>query len=204
MRNEWISADQALERVAATSSDDELAKREIVRLCRTGHLTARFERMLTRSISPNAGGGLMDSDGIVPLWFWGSADNVEESNFDWSNSYFTADRVLDGEAVHVKIWGVQFLDLGLNLAATNVSAASQSTSKSKNKGGAPGLEFWDQMWAYLCVEALQGRFHPKRQAEIQGAMTQWILDNNYDAGDTTIKRRARMLWEQMQKLKSLE
>lgn len=87
-------------------------------------------------------------------------------------------------------------------SSTISSSASPQTppSKVKKKGGRPPAEFWDDMWAAIAVSLYSGDFQPKSQADVQRAMLEWIETNDHTAADSTVKSRARRLWDRISAL----
>lgn len=63
------------------------------------------------------------------------------------------------------------------------------------KGGRPPAEFWDDMWAAIATALYSGELQPKSQADVQRAMSEWIEAHDFSAADSTIKARARRLWD---------
>ncbi|WP_294122547.1 hypothetical protein [Sphingomonas sp.] len=70
----------------------------------------------------------------------------------------------------------------------------------RRKGGRPPAEFWDDMWAAIATALYSGALIPKSQADVQRAMSEWIDDNSYSAADSTVKGRARRLWDLIEAL----
>ena len=65
----------------------------------------------------------------------------------------------------------------------------------KGKGGRIPAAFWDDLWAFIANALYQGDLKPKRQADIEKAMAEWIAANGLDAASSTIRGRARRLWD---------
>ena len=68
-----------------------------------------------------------------------------------------------------------------------------------NKGGKPLAEHWDAMWAEIAFQLFSGALQPKRQADITKAMNDWLAEKGFDAGDTAVTKRARALWQRMER-----
>jgi hypothetical protein len=73
-----------------------------------------------------------------------------------------------------------------------------SAQKPKNKGGRPTAAHWDEMWAVIAVMLYLGDLKPKRQADIERAMKDWLASNDFEAGDTPVRDRARILWSKLE------
>ena len=77
------------------------------------------------------------------------------------------------------------------------SESQRSPTRPEKKGGRPPAEFWDDMWAAIAVSLYSGDFQPKSQADVQRAMLEWIEANGHSVGDSTVKARARRLWDRI-------
>ncbi|MXO65303.1 hypothetical protein [Altericroceibacterium endophyticum] len=67
----------------------------------------------------------------------------------------------------------------------------------KNVGGKPRAEHWDRMWAEIAVQLWQGDLNPKTQADIEKAMLDWFAANKIKVGESTVRQKARLLWQRM-------
>lgn len=81
-----------------------------------------------------------------------------------------------------------------NAPAPKEAAATLMATK---KGGRPPAEFWDDMWAEIAVSLYNGDLDPKTQADVERAMATWIDANGHSAADSTIRGRARRLWDRI-------
>lgn len=68
---------------------------------------------------------------------------------------------------------------------------------SPKKGGRPPAEFWDDMWAAIATALYDGSLTPKTQANVERAMADWIEANGYSAAHSTVRGRARRLWDRL-------
>ena len=75
--------------------------------------------------------------------------------------------------------------------------APASTSKG-NKGGRPPKEWWDDFWVGIFVKIYVGELQPKRQADLERAMADWVSAHGYDASEQTIRKAARKLFGALQ------
>lgn len=69
----------------------------------------------------------------------------------------------------------------------------------KNNGGKPLARHWDSMWAAIAVQLYFGDLKPETQADIERAMLEWLAAENIDAGETSVRNRARILWQKIEK-----
>ena len=72
-----------------------------------------------------------------------------------------------------------------------------STISVSKKGGRPPAEFWDDMWAATATALYDGTLKPKTQADVESAMADWIEANGHSAAVSTIRARARRLWDRL-------
>lgn len=69
---------------------------------------------------------------------------------------------------------------------------------TRNKGGKPLAEHWDDMWAEVAVQLFNGDFDPKTQADVERTMKEFFARHDVDIGDTAVRGRARRLWQKLQ------
>jgi hypothetical protein len=64
-----------------------------------------------------------------------------------------------------------------------------------NKSGRPPAEWWDDMWVAIAKQLYEGKLVPKRQVDIEDAMHEWIAAKDSSASTSTVRKRARKLWD---------
>lgn len=74
----------------------------------------------------------------------------------------------------------------------------EAVATCRPKGGRPIAQHWDDMWAATAVALFTGDLKPKSQADIEGAMLTWLEDNGFSAATSTVRGRARRLWDRLQ------
>ena len=72
-----------------------------------------------------------------------------------------------------------------------------SKASRKSKAGRRREAFWDEMWAEIAAQISAGTLKPTKQRDIELAMEEWL---NGRGGDTSVRNRARMLWDRMRTL----
>lgn len=77
-------------------------------------------------------------------------------------------------------------------------ATSVNAPPPVKKGGRPLAKHWDDMWASIAVALHNGDLVPKKQADIERAMHDWMSGAGHDVSNSTIRGRARRLWDRMQ------
>ena len=46
----------------------------------------------------------------------------------------------------------------------------------------------------ICFKHFRGELQPKTQADFARAMQDWIMERGYEAADSTVRMRARKVW----------
>lgn len=64
-------------------------------------------------------------------------------------------------------------------------------------GGRPSAAFWDDMWASVASDLYDGTLIPRTQADIERAMFDWIEKHGQRAAESTVRERARRLWNRI-------
>jgi hypothetical protein len=67
--------------------------------------------------------------------------------------------------------------------------------KRSGKGGRPAAPWWDDLWIEICRQVYRGEVMPDQQVNIEKAMHAWISAHGYEAGETTVRDRARRLFK---------
>lgn len=82
------------------------------------------------------------------------------------------------------------------VSKTDADPADLPRPQSK-RGGRPPADFWDDMWASIAASLYEGNLIPKSQADIERAMTAWIEARGHSAAVSTVRARARRLWDRI-------
>jgi hypothetical protein len=82
-------------------------------------------------------------------------------------------------------------------AASGALAPDQPNegTKKTNSGGRPPAAFWDDLWAAMAAALYDGSLSPKTQADIERAMADWLEAHSHTAAPSTVRTRARRLWD---------
>lgn len=86
--------------------------------------------------------------------------------------------------------------------APNAPAPTPQTAPSSapaNKGGRPAKVWWDDLWVEMTRQLFVGDLQPKRQADIEKAMLDWVFAQGDEIGVATIRPAARKLWNAIQR-----
>ena len=66
-----------------------------------------------------------------------------------------------------------------------------------SKVGRHTAKFWDEVWAEICYQLYTGDLQPKKQADIEEAMSQIIINAGQSAAESTVRGRARIIWDKL-------
>lgn len=95
----------------------------------------------------------------------------------------------------------EFPDRGLsNIRPREAESSSPgSTTVDSNtplhRGGRPAKAFWDDLWVEMVRLMYDGKLQFDKQAQIEKAMLDWIEVNGHSATQSTVRPRARKLYE---------
>jgi hypothetical protein len=78
--------------------------------------------------------------------------------------------------------------------APTTTPAEPEPRPTSNRGGRPAKGFWDDFWIDICRQIYEGDLKPKRQADLERAMHEWVTNHGHDVGETTIKAAAKKLF----------
>jgi hypothetical protein len=84
------------------------------------------------------------------------------------------------------------------LSVTQPSPSPANNSSPATKAGRPLAEHWDDMWAAIAFALYNGDLIPKSQADIEGEMLTWLEAHGFTAATSTVRGRARRLWDRLQ------
>lgn len=74
----------------------------------------------------------------------------------------------------------------------------QGAANPSKVGGRPPAAFWDDLWAAIATALYLGKLFPKCQADLERAMADWLDENGHSAAESTIRARARRLWDRIE------
>jgi hypothetical protein len=79
------------------------------------------------------------------------------------------------------------------------SELPQADPPERNRGGRPAKEYWEPLLIEMARQLYAGDLQPRRQADIENAMHDWLASNGHQGGETQVRQRAKTLWEAIQK-----
>lgn len=182
MPEEWISAAEALDRVEKAAGLNA-AGRTICSRAYAGLIDAKAARLIWS--------GQTEDDCLVPKGFWWARGEAALKQ-NWAAGDF--ETWLD-QKYHLLAYGVTFARAGIDaIVAAAVSATKHSPAAGTQTGGRPAAAWWDDLWVDICRQLYLGDLQPNRQADIASAMMKWVSANGHEAAESTIRKRARKLW----------
>jgi hypothetical protein len=196
-KEEWITAADALAALKPTLTTYS-AQIAICKRAYNGLIRARAERLIVdEKVSNNV---------EIPKEFWWSeghtalTQNWTTGDFDtWIDLSKITVSYLSGGEVHLQAFGVTFVRADIEKlipAGTPALAAAQAPPvPAATVGGRPPAEFWDNLWIEIFRQIYLGELKPKTQADITNAMLTWIEHRGEKASESTVKSRARKLFQ---------
>jgi hypothetical protein len=202
----WISAADAEQLLKPVFGTYE-ARLTICKRAYSGMIRARAQRFILDSRAT-------DNVEIPKIFWWAEGhqaltQNWTAGDFDtWvESSRLTGNLHLSGGKVHLEAFNVSFLRADIETlipagtpAAAEVPAAPAPASaadaqSTPAKGGRYPADFWDELWVEIARQLYEGDLKPKKQADIEKAMMDWLAARGEAPGVTTIRERARKLWQ---------
>lgn len=183
---EWLSASETYSRIltATSSHNTHIA---IAQRAHAGLLRAKALMMIV--------GQNRKSNSEVARHFWWAGGHAALKQ-DWQTGDF---ETWVDERLHLRALGVSFHLGDLQKCFPDVFkpdlTKSASTDSVAGKAGRPAAEWWDDLWVEICRGLYIGDLKPKRQADIEKAMNDWIASTGNSAATSTIRARARKLWQ---------
>lgn len=191
MSETWISAKSALELVGKHVAGGRAASTIYARAS-AGLVRAKAKTWVC--------GDTRDENHDIPAFFW-----QVDPRFPPKHNWATGDFEFQIRRVRWCGYGVEFLrqDIVDMLGVTD--AREQATEPvavavkaAPIKSGRPSADWWEDLWIEICRQLYGGDLQPKRQADIERAMNEWITLHDFEAATSTVRDRARKLWRAIQ------
>jgi hypothetical protein len=132
-----------------------------------------------------------DNFEIPKLFWWAEGDAALHQN--WTAGDF--DTWLPREGPHLQAFGVSFLRADIDKLVPASGPTPKTDTAAVAPGGRPRAEWWDDLWIEICRQLYDGELIPKKQADIETAMKDWLAKRGEHPSDSTIRSRARKLWQ---------
>jgi hypothetical protein len=187
-KEEWISAVDAVQLLTPGLNGEYTAKMTLCKRAHAGMVRARAERFV---IAERA--DFWWAEGHEALH-----QNWRAGDFDtWVDSHkLRGDLRLSAGKVHLEAFNVSFLRAAVEKLIPAGAAAPSAAAPAlpiPASTGRPPADWWEDCLIDLCFRHFRGELPHRTQAEIVGAMQDWISAHGYEAADSTVKLRARKL-----------
>lgn len=183
-KEEWIKALEAVQLLKPTFNSEYLAQLAICKRAHNGLIRARARRFMTDDE--------VQDDCEVPKAFWWTEGQSAMSQ-NWELGDF--DTWIERGEVHLRAFGVSFLRAQIEElipVQTTVAAASQQPAPN---GGRPPADWWEDCIIHVAFQYFRADIKPKTQADVERAMQEWITGRGYEIAPSTVRARARKLWQ---------
>jgi hypothetical protein len=182
-KEEWIRAAEAVQLLKPAFGTYD-AQMTICKRAHGGMIRSRAQRFIVD-------GEKRDNVEIPKAFWWAEGDKALTQN--WTAGDF--DTWVDDGECHLEAFGVSFLRGEIEKLIPNVPGPPVPTpTASAAPGGRPAAEWWDDLWIEICRQLYGGELNPKKQADIEKAMTDWLAKRDEHPSGSTIRSRARKLW----------
>lgn len=197
---EWVSARDAVQRIMrATDQAAKEALGSIIAYAKTGQVKARALAVTKQWYREGYGPGRREETGCaaVPVCFWGEfTEKGLWKRFNWQSGVFEARGFDGGQQLEMALTGVQFDGRGLDLLDPPRSPRQAPISAtSKVKTGRPRGDWWEDLIIEIFAKIHWGDLKPTRQSHVEEAMHEWLTARGIPAAVSTVRLRARKLWE---------
>lgn len=186
--NKWISAAEALAMLTQTSMLPRNAAKTICRRAHVGLVHARAVHLII---------DIHESSNVpVPPDFWWAEGEAALAQ-NWVAGDF---ETWIKQKVRMQAFGVTFqrADIEAIVPARIVPAdpplPPSPPAPAKTSGGRPPAAYWDDLWVEIARQLYSGDLQPKRQSDIEKAMSDWLAAQGHHPSESTLRDRARRLW----------
>lgn len=125
---------------------------------------------------------------LIPRELWQAVSRTDV----WKTDRFR----LSGQRENGTPWSVSAYDVRIDPNAQTIPPpvpGPPPQPAQKARGRLPA-SWWDDLWVELCRQLYAGDLKPDSQAVIERAMHDWLAARGMEAGETTIRERARRLY----------
>jgi len=180
--DDWLSTNAAVDLLRPTlkfSTSTTICKR-----LHAGLVHARCRQLM-------ADDKTIRQDAVVPRAFWW-AEGEAALKCNWVTGDF--ETWLE-DRIQLRAFGVTLYRPNI----TTMMPAAPPALASAERKGRPKADWWDPLWVEICRQLYVGVLQPRRQAEIEKAMMDWLASEGHNVSESTIRPRARMLWTAISK-----
>lgn len=193
----WLSAKEARRRAYQVAGiNPAVAGQAVIDQCRLGFMDARAVLMQRADGGRPADWSAEEREWTIPDWFWREFAGGGASSQDWELGTFAGKGRAPTGRCWITLTGVHFSVSSIE-ATFGMPGTEKSPKAGASSGGRPPAAFWDDMWNAIWGDIYRGTLMPKRQADVERAMLDWIVANGHEASPSAVKPRARKMVEAM-------
>lgn len=163
--------------------------------CANGHITSYCDNMWIETLDRYDDTHEEDVQGEIPEWFWANIVDADCAGLNWKRNFYSGLGFRDGEQTKVRLTGLSFNRDELTILIPDKPIQKTSGRGSAKKSGRPPAEWWDSLWIEICRQLHFGELIPKKQSDIESAMLDWLAAQDVVPSVSTIRKRARPLWD---------
>lgn len=97
------------------------------------------------------------------------------------------------ETVTTRMTGLRFS--GVMLAGLLESLPTVPAQRPPTQGGRPPANWWEDLIIDIFAKIYLGDLKPERQSHVEDAMNDWLVAHGHSASGSTVRKRARKVWE---------
>jgi|GEM_PF-1388135 len=197
---DWVSAHEA-RRMAFGPSDMQSvgAEQVLIDQARLGFLPARAVLMqVAQGDNPDEEAN-EQREWDIPVSFWISLLADNDSWQDWTRGGFAGRSQSPFRHRRITLTGVYFSRDAVEAAFRPTARPDAPAEPKPAAGGRPPAAYWDEMWCAICGRIYRGELQPKRQADVENAMLDWLAARGHEPSSSTVRPRARQLFAELQK-----
>lgn len=101
------------------------------------------------------------------------------------------------ELLQITYFGVRF-ELESFYSQLDIPEPQAASIVQQARSGRKPASWWDDLWIEIMRQIYIGELMPDAQSNIERAMHTWLSEQGHDAGETTIRDRARKLYRALQ------
>jgi hypothetical protein len=194
---QWVSAKDAVGRIMRATDLGETASLDaIIAYVRTKHILAHTLVLTQDTHRQGASKDTIETQDVaVPLWFWGDFSTRGSAAFNCQSNVFSAIGFHDGKQMTVTLTGVRFDARGLDILDPAPRRARVDPPAPTGNTGRPTASWWEDLIIDIFGDVYWADLKPERQADIEAAMHDWISAKGLSASSSTVRKRARKLWD---------
>ncbi|MBA3510851.1 hypothetical protein [Sphingomonas sp.] len=145
------------------------------------------------------GGETKDHDCPIPEDFWRGRAMIP----DWDHGDFSARVQWNEQEQDWKAIGVTFERSGIDAMVAQIPSTSGSlqpvATEGRSKRGRPVADDWEAVIIELARQLYAGELQPKRLADIEKAIVEYLAAEDVTKSESTIREHARPFWTMYEK-----